>query len=87
MQGDEGRGRQQDQCAGTHTHSPTHRQRPGVSISAPTGGRENIREGPGVQETFQSFLSRSVCWEGLGHSYWFLCLCALDFTYKTQVER
>lgn len=41
----------------TRTHTHAHRQRPGVSISAPTGGRENIREGPGVQETFQSFLS------------------------------
>ena len=57
MQGDEGWGRHQDQRAGTHAHTRTHRQRPGVSISAPTGGRENIREGPGVQETFQSFLS------------------------------
>ena len=55
MQGDEGWGRHQDQRAGGHTH--THRQRPGVSISAPTGDRENIREGPGVHETFQSFLS------------------------------
>ena len=60
-------------CGDTHAIPPTHRQRPGVSTSAPTGGRENSREGPGVQETFQPFLSWSDCLrEGLGLSY---CLC------------
>ena len=72
MQGDERWGRgagpvSNIRLLGTHTHTPPHTQRP-----APTGGHGNIREGPGIQEPFQSFLSWSICWEGLGQGHWSL---------------
>ena len=49
-----------------HTHSPTHTKT--CSNQRPW----NIREGPGIQEPFHSFLSWSICWEGLGQGHWSL---------------